>query len=153
MLHHISFLAFEYLNGFTDAISLHRTLLFYIHSQDIRIMTVKCFVLNGIFFLGSIFFFRSIVLPMIHLFGELLHTSSSSNRYKRVMPMNHIFITSSHISRDIQTEWIRHLIDNLVFVLYQVLWIYPIYCISFILSTIWYQEIAEEGEWEEDEDV
>lgn len=27
----------------------------------------------------------------------------------------------------------------------QVLWMYPIYCISFILNTIWYQEIADDG--------
>lgn len=59
--------------------------------------------------------------------------------------MNGFQILTHMHSRENQVEWIRDLIDRLVFVLYQVLWMYPIYCISFILNTIWYQDIAEEG--------
>jgi etoposide-induced 2.4 mRNA len=35
--------------------------------------------------------------------------------------------------------------DSLTVYLLQVLWMYPIYCISFILNTIWYQEIADDA--------
>lgn len=35
----------------------------------------QCFVLNGLIFLGSIFFFDRAVIPVIHLFGEILQHS------------------------------------------------------------------------------
>lgn len=35
----------------------------------------QCFVLNGLIFLGSIFFFDRAVIPVIHLFGEILQRS------------------------------------------------------------------------------
>ncbi|KAF1332196.1 P53-mediated apoptosis protein ei24/pig8, partial [Globisporangium splendens] len=44
-----------------------------------------------------------------------------------------------------QAEDVRDRVDGFVFLLYQVLWMYPIYCISFILNTIWYQEIADDA--------
>lgn len=44
-----------------------------------------------------------------------------------------------------QADDVRDRVDGFVFLLYQVLWMYPIYCISFILNTIWYQEIADDG--------
>lgn len=67
----------EYCTGIQDAVSLHRTLLFYIHSKTIRVCTIKCAILNGLIFLGSIFFFDKAVIPIIHWFGELLHTSAA----------------------------------------------------------------------------
>ncbi|RQM15023.1 hypothetical protein DD237_005155 [Peronospora effusa] len=44
-----------------------------------------------------------------------------------------------------QVDDVRDRVDGFVFLLYQVLWMYPIYCISFILNTIWYQEIADDA--------
>ncbi|DBA02885.1 TPA: LOW QUALITY PROTEIN: hypothetical protein N0F65_005912, partial [Lagenidium giganteum] len=138
----------EYCDGVQSAISLHRILPFYINSRLICVSSAKvlqreyeavsdlihrpdasrlcaCFVLNGLIFLGSIFFFDRVVIPVIHLFGEILHHSLA-------------YETS-------QAESVRDRIDGFVFFLYQALWMYPIYCISFILNTIWYQEIADDG--------
>lgn len=47
--------------------------------------------------------------------------------------------------RQDKVEDVRERVDGFVFLLYQALWMYPIYCISFILNTIWYQEIADDG--------
>lgn len=41
-------------------------------------MRRQCVVLNGLIFLGSIFFFDQAVIPVIHLFGEVLHRSFSN---------------------------------------------------------------------------
>ncbi|KAJ0404172.1 hypothetical protein ATCC90586_008623 [Pythium insidiosum] len=112
-------------DGVQHAISLHRIVVFYVNSRLVCVSSAKCFVLNGLIFLGSIFFFDRAVIPVIHLFGELLQRSVA---------------TSS-----VQAEDVRSKVDGFVFLLYQVLWMYPIYCISFILNTIWYQEIADDA--------
>ncbi|KAI9995868.1 hypothetical protein PInf_012936 [Phytophthora infestans] len=116
----------EFCGGVQHAVSLHRILLFYLKSRHICVSSVKCFVLNGLIFLGSIYFFDRAVIPVIHMFGELLHRSFS-------------YGTTT------QVDDVRDRVDGFVFLLYQVLWMYPIYCISFILNTIWYQEIADDA--------
>ncbi|KAF4135707.1 Etoposide-induced protein 2.4 (EI24) [Phytophthora infestans] len=116
----------EFCGGVQHAVSLHRILLFYLKSRHICVSSVKCFVLNGLIFLGSIYFFDRAVIPVIHMFGELLHRSFS-------------YGTTT------QVDDVRDRVDGFVFILYQVLWMYPIYCISFILNTIWYQEIADDA--------
>uniref|UniRef100_H3HDA8 Etoposide-induced protein 2.4 n=1 Tax=Phytophthora ramorum TaxID=164328 RepID=H3HDA8_PHYRM len=116
----------EFCGGVQHAVSLHRILLFYLKSRLICVSSVKCFVLNGLIFLGSIYFFDRAVIPVIHLFGEVLHRSFS-------------YGTAT------QVDDVRDRVDGFVFLLYQVLWMYPIYCISFILNTIWYQEIADDA--------
>ncbi|TMW68796.1 hypothetical protein Poli38472_006264 [Pythium oligandrum] len=112
-------------DGVQHAISLHRILLFYLNSRLICVSSAKCFVLNGLIFLGSIYFFDRAVIPVIHLFGEILQRSVAA--------------TPTH------ADDVRDRVDGFVFLLYQVLWMYPIYCISFILNTIWYQEIADDA--------
>ncbi|KAF1795354.1 Etoposide-induced 2.4 [Phytophthora cactorum] len=116
----------EFCGGVQHAVSLHRILLFYLKSRLICVSSVKCFVLNGLIFLGSIYFFDQAVIPVIHMFGELLHRSFS-------------------YGMTTQVDDVRDRVDGFVFFLYQVLWMYPIYCISFILNTIWYQEIADDA--------
>ncbi|TYZ62536.1 hypothetical protein PybrP1_012718 [[Pythium] brassicae (nom. inval.)] len=115
----------EFCGGVQHAISLHRILLFFLNSRLICVSSAKCFVLNGLIFLGSIFFFDRAVIPVIHLFGEILQRSFAQGPG--------------------QAEDVRDRVDGFVFLLYQVLWMYPIYCISFILNTIWYQEIADDA--------
>jgi len=44
---------------------------------------------------------------------------------------------------DPQLQSVGSFIDVLLSWLYQILWIYPIYSISFILNAIWYQDIAD----------
>ncbi|CAI5728861.1 unnamed protein product [Peronospora destructor] len=116
----------EFCGGVQHAVSLHCILLFYLKSRLICVSSAKCFVLNGLIFLGSIYFFDQAVIPVIHLFGELLHRSFS-------------YGTTTQVGD------VRDRVDGFVFLLYQVLWMYPIYCISFILNTIWYQEIADDA--------
>ncbi|KDO27425.1 hypothetical protein SPRG_07013 [Saprolegnia parasitica CBS 223.65] len=113
--------------GIQDAISLHRIATLFWSSPIIRKCSAKCLGLNGLLFLGSIFFFEFVVMPVIHLFGDVLTASLSQH------------------ATDIASDYYREQIDLVVFVLYQGLWMYPIYCISFILNTIWYQDIADDA--------
>lgn len=42
-------------------------------------------------------------------------------------------------------RWMWSSIDWSVWVLYQALWMYPIYAVSYVLNTVWYQDIADTG--------
>ena len=89
-------------------------------SENIRRLLAQCLLLNGLIFLGSIFVFHNIVS---HILGwglsSLFHLDSDDDTVKRIQ--NSI-------------EWI-----------YFVLWIIPMYVLSFVLNTLWYQDIARES--------
>lgn len=109
-------------------------------------------MLNGLIFLGSIFFFDQAVIPVIHLFGEILQSSFAQGYAHAALCLRYDSSALTGLASCVrvctspgQAEDVRDRVDGFVFLLYQVLWMYPIYCISFILNTIWYQEIADDG--------
>jgi len=100
--------------GCKDAIRIHRSLLFFLTSKTIRARGFQCFVLNGLVFLGSIFVMEHVLSP---LFSFLLFDAESN-------------------------VW-AHQVDSAFVGLYQLLWVYPIYMLSFLLNAMWYQDIAD----------
>lgn len=112
----------QFVGGFQDAISMHRILIFFVNSETVGVNTAKCALLNGLIFVGSIQLFDWLLMPVIHI-------------------IPHVFLELRDGSGGV---WVTSLIDWLVFTVYHLLWLFPVYCISFILSTIWYQEIADQ---------
>eukprot|EP00128_Syssomonas_multiformis_P011083 Colp12_sorted_trinity150504_noHs@10682 len=105
-------------HGCKDALAWPPALIVLYRSQSIKAATVKCVVLNGVIFLGSLYFFNNILKPILNwvlLFGA-----------------------------DERAEWVQYL-DPILSTIYHVLWVYPIYCMSFILNSIWYQDIADKA--------
>mmetsp|Transcript_30236 Transcript_30236/g.50809 ORF Transcript_30236/g.50809 Transcript_30236/m.50809 type:complete len:313 (-) Transcript_30236:135-1073(-) len=90
----------------------------YVHSRTVRLRTLQCFVLNGLVFLGSILLVELLVIPFARSF--LLKPSADS-------PTLRALSTS---------------VDAFSLALYHFLWLYPIYTISFLLSNIWYRDVA-----------
>jgi len=105
-----------WLSGVKDALMLHKCIYFLAHSETIRFRTLQCFILNGVIFLGSILLFNFAVEPAL-------------NFLKRLVQEDEV--------------WATDFIATSFSVLYKVFWIYPIYCISFVLNTVMYQEIAD----------
>lgn len=95
---------------------LHECVFFLARSETIRFRTLQCFTLNGVIFLGSILFFNCAVGPLLGVLRHLVHEDE---------------------------VWATEFVAAALSALYKVLWIYPIYCISFILNTVMYQEIAD----------
>eukprot|EP00446_Apocalathium_sp_SHHI-4_P035643 CAMPEP_0177323238 /NCGR_PEP_ID=MMETSP0368-20130122/16637_1 /TAXON_ID=447022 ORGANISM="Scrippsiella hangoei-like, Strain SHHI-4" /NCGR_SAMPLE_ID=MMETSP0368 /ASSEMBLY_ACC=CAM_ASM_000363 /LENGTH=353 /DNA_ID=CAMNT_0018782993 /DNA_START=89 /DNA_END=1150 /DNA_ORIENTATION=+ len=102
--------------GVVDAISWHRCIIFWVKSEAIRTRTLQCAMLNGVIFLGSIVLFNWAIGPTLELM-------------RHFMPE--------------EEAWAADFIGAALSALYQVLWIYPIYCISFVLNTVMYQEVAD----------
>lgn len=105
-----------WLFGVRDALMMHRCFFFLARSEVIRLRTFQCFILNGVIFLGSILLFTCAIEPALSMLRRLVQDDEA---------------------------WATNFIGTSVSVLYKVLWIYPIYCISFVLNTVMYQEVAD----------
>ncbi|KAK4802513.1 hypothetical protein SAY86_000716 [Trapa natans] len=118
-----------WLLGFREACCLHRVVILCLRSRKLSIRTGQCFLLNGFIFLGSMFILRLMVIPTL----------------QRILPENCLQIYSQDsCSLDIVFKLYSLLRAGLIQLFY-VLWFYPLYIFSFILSNIWYNDIAKYG--------
>ncbi|XP_073313183.1 protein EI24 homolog isoform X2 [Primulina huaijiensis] len=116
-----------WLEGFREACCLHRVIIYCLRSKELAIRTGQCFLLNGLIFLGSIFVLKSVVIPTI----EWLLPDGCPHIYLEE-PCWGIFRFYSYLRLGLIQ-------------LFYVFWFYPMYMFSFILSTIWYNDIAKYG--------
>ncbi|XP_073028845.1 protein EI24 homolog isoform X2 [Primulina eburnea] len=116
-----------WLEGFREACCLHRVIIYCLRSKELAIRTGQCFLLNGFIFLGSILVLRSVVIPTI---AWLLPDGYP-----------HIYLEEPCWGIFGFYSYLRFGLIQLFYVF----WFYPMYIFSFILSTIWYNDIAKYG--------
>ncbi|XP_047980162.1 protein EI24 homolog [Salvia hispanica] len=115
--------------GFREACCLHRVVIYCLRSREIAIRTGQCFLLNGFIFLGSILVLRSVVIPTLQwVLPDVCLLSTSPE----LCPFGGISRFYS---------FLQHGLIQLVYVF----WFYPMYISSFILNTLWYNDIAKYG--------
>ncbi|XP_024979721.1 protein EI24 homolog isoform X3 [Cynara cardunculus var. scolymus] len=117
-----------WLEGFRQACCLHRVVIYCLRSKQLMIRTGQCFLLNGFIFLGSIFILRSLILPTLQW---ILPFGVSDGYQEPCLPQMPIRLYA----------FLRLGLLQLIYAL----WFYPLYIFSFILSTIWYNDIAQFG--------
>ncbi|XP_057792151.1 protein EI24 homolog isoform X1 [Salvia miltiorrhiza] len=115
--------------GFREACCLHRVVIYCLRSREIAIRTGQCFLLNGFIFLGSILVLRSVVIPTLQW---VLPDVCLQNKSQELCPFG-------GISR------FYSLLQHGLIQLFYVFWFYPMYISSFILNTLWYNDIAKYG--------
>ncbi|KAJ9687553.1 hypothetical protein PVL29_016157 [Vitis rotundifolia] len=115
--------------GFREACCLHRVFILCRRSRKLLIRTGQCFLLNGLIFLGSIFVLKSVVIPTLQW---ILPDHCSQLGFQEPCPFGGILKFYS---------FLRHGLIQLFYVL----WFYPLYVFSLILSNIWYNDIAKYG--------
>ncbi|CAI9103788.1 OLC1v1002345C5 [Oldenlandia corymbosa var. corymbosa] len=121
--------SFQWLEGLREALCLHRVVIYCRRSKELAIRTGQCFLLNGFIFLGSILILRSVIIPML---GWILPEQCPDNHLGEVCPYG------------LTLGFYSFLRVGLVQLFY-VFWFYPMYIFSFILSTLWYNDIAKHG--------
>lgn len=109
-------------HGVLDSLAWPVSLYAIARCDLLRRTTVKCVLLNGVIFLGSLFFFLRAVKPTLSLILTLAVPGLGDAAWPDVNMANMLFD-----------------------VIYHVLWVYPMYCVSFILNSNWYQEIADDA--------
>jgi etoposide-induced 2.4 mRNA len=116
--------------GALDSLRLHQTAVFFLTSNRLRVRFVQCLVLNGGIFLSSVLIAEHALAPLLNLLlavgggGPAVLSRGSSGGMLPAVPGG---------------------LSSLLLYVYYLVWVYPLYCISFILNSIWYQSIAEEA--------
>lgn len=118
-----------WLEGFREACCLHRVVIYCRRSRELMIRTGQCFLLNGLIFLGSIFIVKSVIIPVL----AWILPGQCSEIYDQD-PCSHE-----------RTLKFYALLRGGLVQLFYVAWFYPLYMFSFILSAIWYNDIAKHG--------
>ena len=103
-----------FLCGVLDASKIHYPVIFLLRSSRLRIKTLKCVVLNGVLYTGSVSLVKFVVSPLIGL----------------ILP---------YIVRDEKTVNILYMMSTS---LYTMCWLAPVYAFSLLFNTLWYQDIA-----------
>jgi hypothetical protein len=119
------------LQGVRDSLRLDATLVFFLSSVTVRVRAAQCLLLNGLIFLGSIFLADYVWAPLL---GKILELSGGSSSAATAS-------TGASIALPEESN-LASWLHVLFLYAYQFLWLYPLYIISFILNTVWYQDIA-----------
>ncbi|KAF6147888.1 hypothetical protein GIB67_014468 [Kingdonia uniflora] len=120
---------FLWFEGFIEACCLHRVVIFCFRSKKLSIRTGQCFLLNGFIFLGSIFILNSVVIPTLQwILPHQCQQFGSSD------PCSFGGIAKLY-------SFLHHGLIQLFYIF----WFYPLYVFSFVLSNIWYNDIAKYG--------
>ncbi|CAA7396814.1 unnamed protein product [Spirodela intermedia] len=117
----------QWLAGFRQACCLHRVALFCLSSRKLLIRLGQCFLLNGLIFLGSLFFLNKVVIPML---SWILPDQCKELAFQEICDSGAVIRFYSVL---------RSILINLFYVF----WFCPLYVLSFILSSIWYNDIAK----------
>ncbi|WVY93668.1 hypothetical protein V8G54_032756 [Vigna mungo] len=112
--------AFLWLEGLGEACCLHRVVLLCLRSNNLLMRTGQCFLLNGFIFLGSIFVLNSVVIPAL---WWILPGQCSQ------------FVSHELCDLGGTLKFYSFLRLALIQLCY-VLWFYPLYVFSIVLSTI-----------------
>ncbi|XP_057530532.1 protein EI24 homolog isoform X1 [Amaranthus tricolor] len=115
--------------GFKEACCLHKVVLSCSRSRSLLIRTSQCFLFHGFIFLGSISILKSFLVPALQW---ILPDECPHIIYEEVCKYGVLLTLYSTT---------RKLLIQLVYLL----WFYPLYVSSIILSGIWYNDIAKQG--------
>ncbi|GLT97017.1 hypothetical protein SLE2022_146040 [Rubroshorea leprosula] len=115
--------------GFWEACCLHRVVILCCRSRKLLIRTGQCFLLNGFIFLGSLFVLNSVVIPILEW---ILPDRCSGSSCQELSLLGGIL------------KFYSFLQGGLIQLFY-IFWFYPLYVFSFVLSSIWYNDIAKLG--------
>ena len=149
---------YPFLRGVSGALSFWQPIKFFRENTVARSAFFKCFQLNGALFLGSMAvmhyivspFFRTLVATIVDILGMGVGIGATD------IAETPADIESGHgaestatsesvpVEQDQQTlEAFAELLSSAIF---HILWLYPVYCLSFILNAAWYQEVADEAQ-------
>ncbi|XP_021727326.1 protein EI24 homolog isoform X2 [Chenopodium quinoa] len=115
--------------GFKEACCVHRVAIFCYRSKSLLIRTSQCFLFNGFIFLGSVYILKAFLVPMLEW---ILPSQCPHILYEEVWRYGVILTIYSTT---------RKLLIQLIYLV----WFYPLYVSSIILSNIWYNDIAKHG--------
>ncbi|KAL7751997.1 hypothetical protein RI367_002525 [Sorochytrium milnesiophthora] len=136
-------IAAQFAVGASDASAWPKALIVLYSSRKLQMLYFKCLVLNGVVLIGSIVFFRYVILSLVHLmFSRVFIAIARSVVGEYTMPADVSHAPPVQQDSATLSSWERYA-EVVLSVLYYVLWVYPVYALTFILNSMWYQDIAD----------
>eukprot|EP00761_Pharyngomonas_kirbyi_P009796 gb/GECH01009814.1/.p1 GENE.gb/GECH01009814.1/~~gb/GECH01009814.1/.p1 ORF type:complete len:348 (+),score=79.35 gb/GECH01009814.1/:1-1044(+) len=120
-------------SGITDALDFIDLFRVIYRSSTISKLVLYCVFLNGVIFIGSLVLDRFFITPFL------------SNQYDDPINNSHVNNNHHHHQNNFENTKLFHF-NSLSFfyrVIFMLMWIIPIYSISFFLNAKWYQQIAQ----------
>lgn len=144
MLQLLHNLFLQLLYGLHDSLSIHKSFIFFVTSKTIQIRVIQCFLLNGVLFIGSLILYNYIISPVIYylLVLDMTQISNINNISLAYSIQQYDNNNNSNNNNNNNITTSLYITECILWLVYRILWLYPIYTLSFILSTIWYQDIA-----------
>ena len=107
--------------GVLDSMRFPHTAIFFVTSKVVRVRVMQCLLLNGGIFLSSVLLADYVLTPAFHWLLDLDHNTPLS------------------------ISWLPATLSSLLLSVFYIVWVYPLYAISFLLNAIWYQDIADQA--------
>ena len=107
--------------GVLDSIRFPHTAIFFVTSKVVRVRFMQCLILNGGIFLSSVLLADYVLTPAFH------------------------WLLDVDFSAPLSISWLPSTLSSLLLSVFYVVWVYPVYALSFLLNAIWYQDIADQA--------
>uniref|UniRef100_A0A0D3FW15 Protein EI24 homolog n=1 Tax=Oryza barthii TaxID=65489 RepID=A0A0D3FW15_9ORYZ len=107
-----------WLAGFLQAARLHRVVSFCASSRPLSARIAQCFLLNGFIFLGSLLTLKSVVIPILSW----------------ILPGDCSQLQEQHLCDHTVAVATYSFLRSVLIQIFYVLWFYPLYIFSFVLS-------------------
>lgn len=122
------YIAGSFFKGFCDANAWQHVFFALYVSPAVRKALIKCFILNGVVIVGLTLLVNQLITPYL---SKLVHYLLEK------VPEGVVSYTGFLYSH---ADSILHLAINSA---YNILWLYPLYALSFLLNAMWYRDIAQ----------
>ena len=100
--------------GVLDSIRFPHTAIFFVTSKVVRVRFMQCLVLNGGIFLSSVLLADYVLTPAFH------------------------WLLDVDTNTPLTISWLPSTLSSLLLSVFYLVWVYPLYAISFLLNAIWY---------------
>ena len=107
--------------GVFDSIKFPHTAIFFVTSKVVRVRVAQCLLLNGGIFLSSVLLADYVLTPAFH------------------------WLLDVDADAVLSISWLPSTLSSLLLSVFYLVWVYPLYAISFLLNAIWYQDIADQA--------
>eukprot|EP00750_Incisomonas_marina_P016094 INCI18964.1.p1 GENE.INCI18964.1~~INCI18964.1.p1 ORF type:complete len:425 (+),score=61.95 INCI18964.1:212-1486(+) len=132
--------------GVLGALAFWEPLKFFIANKAASKAFLKCFQLNGALFLGSMGLMHFGVSPLLRsVVRAVLNVAGFKAAGDSEVTVGEVPADDGSNNND-QQQFLEASAELISSAIFHALWLYPVYCISFILNATWYQEVADEAQ-------
>lgn len=132
--------------GVFGALAFWEPLKFFIVNRAASKAFLKCIQLNGALFLGSMGLMHFGVSPLLRsVVSFALRVGGLKSAGDSEVTVGGVPAGAGSNGNE-QQQFLEASAELISSGIFHALWLYPVYCISFILNATWYQEVADEAQ-------